>query len=520
MTEVQKKPKKSPLKAFQKYDRKVRIELINLANRYHKDVSKVVNDFEVRCCIYLKDSKLTGIEKQLKAIELLEQYYAHSGDFKPGYFADIIISKYNVITPIDSVPCMFNGKVYVADANFYELEQTIRNTIGPAATAYHVKEVIKSLASKTLNRDIQIYNPNNKYLCVKNGVIDLDTGKLHNHARDILSFRYLDIDYDPKANTEAWDKYIDSLVKKKEVVRFKQSMGDILNPNYVSKKASWWWGNYNSGRSTLGDNIKSILGQSNCSHLSLLQIGNDRVRTSIFGKFANIRVEDDIHFKLNNISHLKEFTGEDTVELPVLYQARNLVFNSIAKLLYGGNSTPTTSIDRREFYERFNPFTFPYTHVKNPKFKQMWAPPEMRSIALKGMVDANIELRKNAYEFEDMPDWYEIRDFFQKYSTKNWEATNGFILWARERLVNDPSAYVFAYELYKDCEEWCKNKKLTGYPGNEMNMGKSMKEVKSLYPYNVKNPLSKFYGIQKTAYEGIRLKDGDGEWRAKYNGIR
>ena len=252
----------------------------------------------------------------------------------------------------------------------------------------------------------------------------------------------------------------------------------------------------------------------------MLQIGNDRVRTSIFGKFVNIRVEDDIHFKLNNITHLKELTGEDTVEVPILYQSRNLVFNSTAKLIYGGNSTPTTTADRREFYERFNPFTFSHIHPKNPKFKQMWEPPEMRTIALKSMVDANIELRKNGYEFDDMPDWFMIRGFFQKYSKANWETTNGFMTWARERLVSDSFIHVFTYELYKDCEEWCRKKKLTGYPGNEKSMGIAMKQVEYLYPYTVKHLYSKFYGKQKTTYEGLRLKDAEGEWRAKHKGVR
>ena len=503
---------------FKGYELKVKQRLLKISTSTGMNILTVVSHFE----LYKEGmTSCDTIEQQLEVCNRLETWALKNGVFKPGYWADEILVDNTIVTPKASIPAFYNGKTYVIDSSFIELTKIIREMIGVTATKANVREVIASLASKTYNDAIKTYDPTNKYICVRDGLINLDNGNLIDHDSSKHTFGILDIQFKTETDDTEWRKYLKQLIPDKEIVRFNQSLGDLLNPNYVSKKASWWFGNTDSGKSTLASNIISFLGEENCSSLKLDQLGDNRLNSSLLGKKANIYVEDDLELSLKNISRFKSFTGEDRIETMVLYSQENLRFYNTAKIIFGGNSTPVVKhLDVKEFYNRWNPFEFYNVFPRNEAIKNKFKTEEMRSTILKFLVIENIMFRTSGYCFHDELGWTEIRDFFRSNSYES-KHTDGFREWATVRLKKDKDSYVFAYEIYYDSREWCDDNKLMGYPSTEPNVGKKMEKIRNKFDYDVISPMSKAYKKQKTAYKGIKLLvDGTEKWKHKKKGLR
>ncbi|AIC95407.1 phage/plasmid primase, P4 family [Shouchella lehensis] len=102
---------------------------------------------------------------------------------------------------------------------------------------------------------------------VRNGVIDLKTGKLINHDRDYLFTKIADIDYDKNAKCPNWNNFLESIFQDDqgnvdhELIRFMQkAIGYTLTGDISEQQMFFLFGTGRNGKSTFINTIQRILG--------------------------------------------------------------------------------------------------------------------------------------------------------------------------------------------------------------------------------------------------------------------
>jgi len=107
------------------------------------------------------------------------------------------------------------------------------------------------------------FNQHIDLLCVKNGVVDLQTGKLLPHNRTYLFTKMLDINYTPEAKHTFLDKFMnDIFAGDSELIRFvKHAIGYTLTGSTRSQCLFYMYGTGANGKSIFNTMMQRLLGQ-------------------------------------------------------------------------------------------------------------------------------------------------------------------------------------------------------------------------------------------------------------------
>ncbi len=129
------------------------------------------------------------------------------------------------------------------------------------------------------------------YLNLMNGVLELSTGQLLPHAPK-YGFKYrLDINYDPKAHSDVWQKYLESVFKgdsqlidlSLEIMAYVLMGGDPF-----LQRAFCLYGEGRNGKSIFLSVLRNLVGQHNASGVPLKLLDKPFSVVSLDGRIANI----------------------------------------------------------------------------------------------------------------------------------------------------------------------------------------------------------------------------------------
>lgn len=99
-------------------------------------------------------------------------------------------------------------------------------------------------------------------LCVQNGVIDLRTGHLMEHDRELLITKVAPVSYDPYATCPTWERFLDQIMGGNEalVTFLQRAIGYSLTGNVGERCLFILHGSGRNGKSTLLEAIRALLG--------------------------------------------------------------------------------------------------------------------------------------------------------------------------------------------------------------------------------------------------------------------
>lgn len=123
-----------------------------------------------------------------------------------------------------------------------------------------------NLAKKVLSVDASFVDTHQWLLNVRNGTVDLRTGKLKPHDPDDLITRLIDIEYDPEAMCPVWEEVLLRVTREEgkdyaPIVRFMQRwFGYAMTGSTREQKFVVHWGDGSNGKSTILDTIASVMG--------------------------------------------------------------------------------------------------------------------------------------------------------------------------------------------------------------------------------------------------------------------
>ena len=166
------------------------------------------------------------------------------------------------------------------------------------------------------------------FLNCLNGTLDLRNCALREHRREDYLTKLADVEYDPKAEDESWDRFICETFPDEELRQFVQmAFGTALTADYSNEVFYILQGPSGTGKSTLTDVILSILGNdygTTAPDVTSLNptssAGGPRSDIArLEGKRMVTVPETEKQQKLQ-VSFLKRMSGGDTVTARPLYK--------------------------------------------------------------------------------------------------------------------------------------------------------------------------------------------------------
>lgn len=186
----------------------------------------------------------------------------------------------------------------------------------------------------------------------KNGYLNIETGELEPHNPDIVSTIQLPYSYDPKADCPIYKKVINESFggHDKNMFVLQEFAGYCLTKSTKFRKAMFLIGASGSGKSTILDGIKFMLGEENYATVPLDQLGNPTFTGNIVNKYANIDTEIPTSIEEYEDVFKRITSGEEiTINTKFIPTYKSKPF---CKLLYAANDMPRIRDTSNAIYDR------------------------------------------------------------------------------------------------------------------------------------------------------------------------
>ena len=242
----------------------------------------------------------------------------------------------------NSKPQPENTEEIYSGGNLVRRWQQVKTWNNAIAALKGVEEII--IRQSDLDRYPMLLN-------VKNGVIDLETGKLMQAAPELLLTRQCNAVFNPTARADVFNKFIEEILPDEEtrsaVLRF---LGYCLSGCVNEEKALFVWGRGANGKGTLFKTLLKMLGDYGTSFNinALLKAKNPKdaeAATPEIAKLEGVRVAVANEIPLGaqiDVAKFKDLSGSDPIPIRPLFQPARIIENPTHKFILAGNSLPKT----------------------------------------------------------------------------------------------------------------------------------------------------------------------------------
>ncbi|MCA8067410.1 phage/plasmid primase, P4 family [Burkholderia sp. AU38729] len=198
-------------------------------------------------------------------------------------------------------------------------------------------------------------------VCVLNGVVNLNTGKLRTHAANNWHRNRLEIEYREDATCPRWLKFVEEVFeldqdKEEKTLFLQEFMGYLLVPSNKHQIMLWCIGEGANGKSVAIEVMQALLGTENYATVPLHTFGQAFRNAVLLGKLANFCSEISGTHRVNE-GAIKEIVGGDAV-----YAEKKgkdgFSFKPYARIVATGNTLPELSDTSDGFSRRLAILTF------------------------------------------------------------------------------------------------------------------------------------------------------------------
>jgi len=313
------------------------------------------------------------------------------------------------------------------------------------------------------------FDVNPRYLCVENGVLDLEEYTLKPHTPEKVFFEKLPVHYDPEQPYEKMEEFVKGLVTaEKDVKTLQEMFGFCLYRKYIYKKAFILLGDKNNGKSTILDILERLLGEESVSGVKLQDLSRRFQKRWIANKLANI--DADLPSKaINETADFKGLTGQDTMHYEVK-GGGTFAFKNYAKLIYSANELPRVDNATDAFFDRWVLVRFPYEFIPKHIYKQREENGEdmdMYKVAKTNVVEKFLSEQSLSgilnWALKGLQRLRRNDHFSQDDSVKKmWMfRTDSFKAFCHEKLEDTGSKFIAQEHLEDVYEEWCNKNNTT-----------------------------------------------------------
>ena len=346
------------------------------------------------------------------------------------------------------------------------------------------------------------------YLNLKNGLLDPETFELKDHTPEYFSTSQAPFDFDPTKECPEFDKFLTTVSGEKDstIAMIQEMYGYcLLNGNPMHKVFYLYGNTARNGKSTTAKILCGLLGWSNVSTLSLLQIAgeNSSIFTSIVDKQLNF--SEEISSKFVESSRLTALSSEGTIQINPKFK-HTYTHQVKAKFIITCNDLPRFK-DSQGMKHRMVSIPFPKQIKEEERIARLderllekegsgilnWALKGAKIIKKSNKFSVNEEsledMKENLHQsnstyayletkFDFSPDFTDVFDPMELYGVgaTNEKPPTGFRLYRSVNGLQDfTSAFTFKSELRRFADETKKIKQIRTPNRNRMYTGLKLK---------------------------------------------
>lgn len=270
--------------------------------------------------------------------------------------ASYIIAHKDIII-ISGKPYIYVNGVYKCDDNGNMLRSLIKSMIiQEVITITRINRVYSLImANHALTVDSEEVNRySSTWINFKNGMLDVETGIIHEHSPKYLSVNQIPHNYIPGLDIEesTFYKFLQSRIPDKDDQQMLfEFMGYCMTKDLIFQKFMLLYGLGECGKSTIVNFTTAIVGKKNTCSIPLQQL-NDRFTTaSLLLKLLNT-CGDMSNKALTDTGIIKQISGDDNVKAEYKGGAV-FFFQNHAKMMFSCNELPKVLDDKTNgFYRR------------------------------------------------------------------------------------------------------------------------------------------------------------------------
>jgi len=247
------------------------------------------------------------------------------GDSMSEFRRDIIRYCVEVIMGSEHVKTLKSGEILVYDEGVYKFEgevplgSLIQQLGGPSTTNTVVAEVLGQIKRLTAC-DFLDFDADPNRISVKNGILNLDTGKLEPHSPDFLTVIQLPVEFKPGADCPAIRKFMGEIVKPKDIPLLEEMAGYCLYKSHPIHKGFLLLGEGRNGKSTWVNLLLALVSLDNCASVPLQQLSRKFKAAELKGKLINFYTDlPDMTLGLTDA--FKIITSGDPMTIEEKYKA-------------------------------------------------------------------------------------------------------------------------------------------------------------------------------------------------------
>lgn len=420
-----------------------------------------------------------------------------NGSFIPKALGDEIIKKYRFVTRRDS------EEIFVYMEGIYKIgaesiiKEEARLILGERCREHYVNEVVAHIKETTYASTESFESPKN-LLCLRNGILELNTLGLEKHTPEIIFLNKLDISYNPEAKCPGIEKFLSEIVSSEYVPAILEFIGYCLYPGYPYHKALMCVGDGANGKSTLLELITRFLGKANVANVPLQDLDSNRFASSyLYGKLANIYA--DLPTKaLNYTGKFKMLTGGDTIIGERKFRD-GFSFSNHAKLIFSCNKVPEGYDGTTAFYRRWIMVNFPNVFTENKADKHL-----LEKLAideeLSGLLNLALQGLKRLLgngEFSNHLSIDRTTEIYERMSSP-------LLAFIQDCVMQDAEGWIAKDEFYTIYVRYCQDNKLPAYAKNVVS-----KDLPRHLP-NITEERRSYKGNRVRGWKGIRLSEVQG----------
>jgi putative DNA primase/helicase len=380
---------------------------------------------------------------------------------KKGALVEELLSRFEIGTMDDTDEMLnYDGGIFKAGAKNKLIAEM--ESIGLHLINNHMRnEVLASIRARTYVQRAD-FDKDPAVLNLKNGLLNIQTGKFLDHTSEYPSMIQLPVDYNPNATCRPIIEFLyDMLVDPKDVPLVLEHIAYCLFADKDLQKELTLTGPPDSGKSVLLFLITAVLGGGNVSNITMQQLSSNRFALAqLEGKLANIYA-DISHARLEDIEKFKAIATAD--ELEAERKGMQLFkFKPRAKLIFSANILPKPPVTVDDsFYRRWTIIQCALRDrhyfsgkpiIRDPKLLHKLNTPENLSGLLNLILISARRLMKNQ-RFCKVVSTDETRELYDRLS-------NPVQLWIETCCEEDESGHIEKDAGYASYIKFCKQRKI------------------------------------------------------------
>lgn len=376
------------------------------------------------------------------------------------------------------------------------LETLVQKELGDDAKTFYINETMNSIRRQTyIGREEIGQDPD--LIPLENGIFNFKTEQITPYSSEIIFLNKHPIVWtnNPIENNPI-DSFLEQVTSNQEDhLLLKELVGYCFYRAMPFQNIFLLYGSGGNGKSVFLDILRNILGDESYSSQSLQNLTRNRfAKASLYNKNANI-FGDLPRTALMESGILKELSGGDMVEAEQKFKS-GFLFKNHAKIIASCNEVPESPDQTDSWYRRIIIVNFPYTFNKNPnrKLSEELCTEENLSAfflscisAFKQALEDNKLIRKETIE--------EQRKKYLHFS-------NSAMAFITDKLELDPEMRIECSILFEKYQEYCKERKIVGYPEEHF-----FRKLYKLYPNSVWKKREMESNVRQYFIHGLDFKD-------------